>query len=389
MKLRETVHVTVTSADIPNLLNLLQEKAIGTETVNLIDALTISLEIPQKKLAQLETICAKRGDTLQIGGRSGGLLTVKRLIQRPVLILGLLLLVVLTLLLPTRVLFIRIEGNDTLPASLITERAAQIGITFWADRQAVRSEKVKNTLLESMPELQWAGINTQGCVATITVKERPLPDATQQVPDVSSIVAVRDGIIQEITATKGSPACRVGQAVKAGQVLISAYTDCGLTIQACRAEGEVFALTRQELEVVSTTDWLQRGGKTVSEEKYSLIIGKKRINFYKGSGISDTSCVKMYMEKYMTLPGGFVLPVAIVKEILIYEECTSASVAMTEDALSSFARRYLTGSMRSGRVLSREESFATADGCQMLIGSYQCLEMIGIRKQEEIIKPND
>ena len=98
MKLRETVQVTVTSADIPNLLNILQEKAIGTETVNHIDALTISLEIPQKKLAQLESICAKRGDTLQIGGRSGGLLTVKRLIHRPVLILGLLLLVILTLL---------------------------------------------------------------------------------------------------------------------------------------------------------------------------------------------------------------------------------------------------------------------------------------------------
>lgn len=389
MKLRETVHVTVTSADIPNLLNLLQEKAIGTETVNLMDVLTISVEIPQKKLAQLETICAKRGDTLQIGGRSGGLLTVKRLMQRPFLILGLLLLAVLTLLLPTRVLFIRIEGNDTLPASLITERAAQIGIAFWADRQAVRSEKVKNTLLESMPELQWAGINTKGCVATITVKERPLTDNTQQVPDVSSIVAVRDGIIQEITVTKGSPACRVGQAVKAGQVLISAYTDCGLTIQACRAEGEVFALTRQELEVVSATDWLQRGKKPVTEAKYSLIIGKKRINFYKGSGISDTSCVKMYVEKYMTLPGGFVLPVAIVKEILIYEECTSASVAMTEEAMSSFARRYLTASMRSGRVLSQEESFITDEGCQMLIGSYQCLEMIGIRKQEEIVKPNE
>ena len=36
----------------------------------------------------------------------------------------------------------------------------------------IRSEKVKNSLLQRIPQLQWAGINTDGCVAVISVREK-------------------------------------------------------------------------------------------------------------------------------------------------------------------------------------------------------------------------
>jgi hypothetical protein len=48
--------------------------------------------------------------------------------------------------------------------------------------------------------------------------------------------------------------------------------------------------------------------------RYSILLGKKRINFYKGSGIYDGSCVKMVSQYHLTLPGDYVLPVTVVKE---------------------------------------------------------------------------
>ena len=69
----------------------------------------------------------------------------------------------------------------------------------------------------------------------------------QKSAGVGSIVASRDGVITSITTTKGTPLCKAGQAVKAGQILISGYTDCGISIRADPAEGEVFAETYREM----------------------------------------------------------------------------------------------------------------------------------------------
>jgi sporulation protein YqfD len=389
MAFLETLTVTVTSADIPSLLNLLQTKCIVSSSVTRVDALTVSLEIGRKQLPQLEEICSRRGDDLRVKGRKGALLSFKRILRRPVLTLGILLLLFLTLFLPTRVLFVRVEGNTTLPARQIVEKASLCGIAFGASRREVRSEQMKNALLEAMPELQWAGVNTRGCVATITVRERPVQDIDTEENSVSSIVALRDGIVQELTVTKGSAACKVGQAVKAGQVLISGYTDCGLTIQASHAEGEVFALTRRSLTVIASNECLKRCGSGRESKKYALIIGKNRINFYKGSGISDTSCVKMYSENYVTLPGGFVLPVALVTEVVTETSCEGACVPVSEEMLSVFAQSYLKTCMRSGRILSGKETLTESGGNLIMEGSYQCLEMVGVRKQEEIVKPNE
>ena len=89
-----------------------------------------------------------------------------------VLIIGLMLLLFFSVWLPSRVLFIEIQGNDTLSAQSILEEAKDCGIIMGASRRFVRSQQVKNTLLDKLPQLQWAGVETIGCVAVITVRER-------------------------------------------------------------------------------------------------------------------------------------------------------------------------------------------------------------------------
>ena len=253
----------------------------------------------------------------------------------------------------------------------------------------MRSEKMKNALLQSLPQLQWAGINTSGCVAVISVRERQLTEEKPEAGGVASIVATRDGVITTVTATKGNALCKIGQAVKAGQTLISGYTDCGLSIQAVRAEGEIYAKTERDLTVIAPCGYEQRVESADAEKKYALIIGKKRINLYFGSGILDGSCVKMYEENYVTLPGGFQLPVALVTEVWF---CNESGNAQAESADASWlydaAQRYLIGDMIAGQILSSDEELSQEDGIVTLSGHYACLEMIGKLREEEIVKPN-
>ena len=141
---------------------------------------------------------------------------MKGLLSRPVLLGGMGLLLAASLYLPSRVLFIRVEGNSVVDTREILAAAEACGIRFGASRREVRSEKVKNNLLEKVPDLQWAGVNTAGCVATISVRERQITAEEQAEEAVTHLVAARDGYIVSTTVTQGTPLVQVGQTVRAG-----------------------------------------------------------------------------------------------------------------------------------------------------------------------------
>ena len=312
------------------------------------------------------------------------------LIRRPIMVLGIVLILLLSWYLPTRVLFITVEGNEGIPTNLILEKAAECGIAFGANRREVRSEKMKNNLLAALPELQWTGINTYGCTAVISVTEKTAPEEYVTNRGVSSIVADRDGIIYSCTVTSGNPVCVEGQAVRAGETLVSGYTDCGIRIQATRAEAEIYAQTMRQLTVKTPLDYTQKGDVYQVKEKYSLILGKKRINFSKDSGISPSGCDKMYLQYYCVLPGGFQLPISIVVERWCYRSTHSVTTASESPQLCTedFAKAYLSQQMLSGKILGKFESGDVGDAVCTLTGRYICLEMIGRERSEEIIKHN-
>ena len=92
----------------------------------------------------------------------------------------------------------------------------------------------------------------------------------------------------------------------------------------------------------------------------------------------------MYEEYYITLPGGFQLPLALaVETYTFYETAVSEEDPVeAETALSAFAQDYLTGRMVAGRILSARQYVSLEDGVYRLTGSYICHEMIG-RVQRE------
>ena len=385
------VQLQLTSADPAGTLTALNSANIpiyGVEPGD--DAMSVRFKIHRQDGRMLRKIVDKRGDSVCQRGGTGLYWPMIGMLRRPVLLLGIVMILFLTLYLPTRVFFFEIDGNVSVPTRLILEKAEECGIYFGASRREVRSEKVKNALLAAIPELQWAGVNTVGCVATITVRERTAEEKTLPVSGVSSIVALRDGVITVCTVTKGSAACQVGQSVTAGQVLISGYTDCGSTLRAEEAQGEVFGETERSLEAICPSEWSSKTSCGQEILKYALIFGKKRINFYKGSGILDTTCDKMYVENYLTLPGGFQLPIGIATEVWQFRGTEAAELeeSSAEDCLESFAEEYLSGQMIAGQIRNASEMINLDWGVYKLTGFYTCEEMIGISRKEETIKPN-
>ncbi len=149
-------------------------------------ALTLSFWMQRCCYPQSRKLAQKRGACLNSLGKRGIDWRLPRLFRRPVLLLGAAVLTGLTLFLPSRILFVQVEGNAAVPARQILEAAAESGLAFGTSRRQVRSEKVKNALLSKIPQLQWAGVNTSGCVATVSVRERTVLPPAQDPVGVST-----------------------------------------------------------------------------------------------------------------------------------------------------------------------------------------------------------
>ena len=385
-----TVRIEVTAADMGGLLDGMASRGIAVSDIHMCDDLTARMNVDRRDIPKIKAFCEKRGDVLNILGVKGLYWSGKRLACRPVLLTGLVLLFLLSLWLPKRVFFVQVEGNSTISTRRILEEAANCGIGFGASRREVRSEKVKNALLEAIPQLQWAGVNTRGCVAVITVRERnKIPEAEEESP-LGHIVAGRDGIITHCTATSGSLLCAPGQAVSEGDILISGYTDCGLSIRAEQAQGEIYAMTRREITATMVPERVLRLEKRAVSKKISILFGKKRINLWKDSGISDSTCDRMYEEYYITLPGGFQLPVAIAVERFTVWETAEEYIPEQEAQLllTDFGASCLRGQMVAGRILKGVQTFSTEDGRITMAGQYVCTEMIGKMRRLQIGENN-
>lgn len=381
---RDRVRVQVTSANIWGSIRLLNRRSIPVFRVRQEDELTFSFEINRRHLAELRSLLEKRGDRIALVQKTFLHAIQQSVLHRPVLYTGLVLFFAVSLLLPTRILTVEVEGNQTIPSGKILEAAEEAGIKLFTPCAQVRSEKMKNALLSAIPELQWAGINTYGCKAVISVQERAASGPMQKdTKTVSSIVADRDGIIQSFTALHGSVQCREGQAVKKGQVLISGYTDCGICIRGERAQGEVYAQTLRTVRTV-TPSVCQARELQYRQQRYSIILGKKRINLWKDSGIWDSTCGRISREYRLTLPGGISLPVSLVCETLSWYTQTEQTVD-AEDArgeLLSFSQNYLSDQMIAGTVSHADEVLDTEPGVYLLTGQYICTEMIGRERLE-------
>ena len=386
------IRAELLTADPAGALDAMASAGITLRDVTPEGELCLRFSVVRSSFGRLLRLAQRRGEKLTVLSRAGLFWRFRALAGRPVLLAGLALLLCAQILIPTRIFFVRVNGNARVPTRQILAAAEDCGLRFGAKRRALRSEAIKNSLLSAIPELKWAGVNTKGCVAVISVAEKqPAAPKNNAETGVSSVVAARNGVLKTLLCTRGTPLCKPGQAVTKGQVLISGYTDCGKTVLGQWAQGEIMAYTNRAFQVQTPKTYLKKQTNAKIIRRWSLILGKKRIKLWFGSGILGMECGRMYREYPLTLPGGFVLPVRAAVDC--YEVCNLSVEQLPEEAaytqMQHFARSYLPETMTAGTILDASETFAPEEGAYMLSGSYSCLESIGRSRREETGETNE
>lgn len=374
----ESMETEVVTASVELLLDLLHKKGIGLSDIRIEDELRVRFCTKGKDCGLLIEILEQRGYDYKLLRRYGVRSTLNKIIHRPVLLAGVVILLALTLYLPTRILFVTVEGNERISTGKILETAADCGIRFGASRRAVRSEAVKNELLYSLPDLKWTGVNTKGCVAVITVKERAKDWNVKEQVGTSNIVAVRDGIVDEVTVTRGTATCVPGQSVCRGEILVNGSTDCGRVVLHQRSEGEIYAFTNREFTAIYLAPIPKNHESEKLNKNIFVFLGKKLINLRKGSGNLGVGYGKLYKETYMHLPGGFQLPVCW--QTVSWPDPVPVEEKLPVEAL---AHQYLWRNMVGGQILQGGIREISKDDSVLLDCAYYCREIIGKEVIEE------
>lgn len=341
--------------------------------------LEVSLPSAQKKAA--EAIAAKAQCEIRHLGDSGSphwARLLRRRLAAAVLALGL---VGLLFWSKFYVWEINVSGNDSVSTGEILQALRLCGVetgSFWP---GFAPEDIRSEMLLHLPELSWISVNMAGSSAEVIVKERTeIPEMVFE-GEACDIVADKAGFITEVNALVGTAQVKRGSAVAKGDVLISGVMESSFAApRFVRSYGTVRAETFTEITAVSPEEAAEKRYTGREKQRFALIIGDNRINFYSDSSISDSFCDKIISVWKAQAEGIFSLPVSIVRETLRYYEVETAETDSYEARmkLEQTLKEALSQGLDDGEVLSENINYSSGGGLIYACLRARCSQEIGV-----------
>jgi len=177
-----------------------------------------TLKVSVDSFFELRHLAKRTGCRLYIVNKVGFPFFYHRLIRRKGMVLGLIFFVACLYLLSSVILFIGVEGADTIGEARVRSLAAELGVRPGIMKAGMEREQLANEMILREPELAWVNFKVQGTRLVIEVVER-----IQTPPDRSgpaNIIAVKDGLVEDVLVVMGEARVKKGDTVARGQILI-------------------------------------------------------------------------------------------------------------------------------------------------------------------------
>ena len=206
-----------------------------------------------------------------------------------------------------------VQGEDGVTEIAVEEQLDEAGLRVGRLWRAIQLDEVETDVLRLSENIGWININRRGSVAYVTVRSKTSSPSDQApLGEYANVIAVRDCVIEEITVKRGIAAVKVGDSVKAGDVLISGIIPQELGGGFLRAEGEVVGRSSETVSVfVPREEELTEYGEERLEER-KIKIFDFFINIFKNYRNSHKECAIIEETKEGMLLGRYRLPVTTV-----------------------------------------------------------------------------
>lgn len=278
---------------------------------------------------------------------------------------------------------IDVIGNDKVPSSKILEALDGMGVGIGSFGPSIVSEAVSNDMILKIPELAWIAVNVNGSHAAVLVRERvPKPDILDEsLPTM--VYALKPGIITKMSVLEGQFACRPGDTVLPGDILVTGIMDSiSSGKRTVHAMAEVWARTWYDISMQMTMDMGQKSHTGEKVTKHAVIIAGNRINFYFNGRIPFGGYDKIVTEKTLKLPTGNVLPLTFVTEECREYTLSPAKMSVMDTAtiLQDRLMAQLRHSIGTGEIVSTDFETTISGGVVTVTLKAECLEQIAAER---------
>ncbi len=374
-KLRGLVRAEISGPEPEKLLNACLAENLPLIRPEGVDRWTLRLGVYEGDLSRLERLAESCGCELRILSRFGGSRTRKLLYRRLGLLLTAALLLALLCVSSLFVWEIRLVGADAISRGELLRALEDSGLRsgcFWPTLDA---DTLRDRMLLREPRLAWLAVNIRGSVAEVRLLQRAEKPELVSDERAADLRAARAGLVRRISARSGQVTVQPGQAVNAGELLVSGTLD-SITAAPRRvqAQGEVWADTWYELTAICPLPQGKESGSAGPRERFALKFGGKRINFYQNGGKTIDGCDKIVHEYNLGIEGLFRLPLSVVRE----ELRPYRTAEFSRDEAEEIGQRLLASLAEhiEGEIVFSGLSTAQVDGMTVVTLRAQCRENI-------------
>ena len=373
------VILQIEGLSIARFLKRLTENGICVERLRRIGPSAVRFRMPADRFFEIRSL--KKGLPLRIRivGRTGPAFQLRKLMKRPVLWIGTLVLFLALCWASSRIWLIRVEGTERVDPEEVLTLLKEHGLSVGARPKGPVLITAANDLSARIYDAAWIGLDREGVTLTVKVVESQPASfkRTQSVP--SDIVATKDGVVTAITVMRGQARVQVGDAVRAGDVLISGTVSYQDATYQTSADGIVKAAVLYEAEnpVCDTVEEIVETDRTEPVRTFrigpwTLLRGKPAFERYRlldtrSIGISDR--FPAYVDE------------TVARELVLRERMLSDSEA-EELALSRAGALALERVPKDAAVLNQYGTVKRRDGEPVAVVTVTAEEIIG-RTEEE------
>lgn len=165
--------------------------------------------------------CAKKtGCKFEIIKRYGFPFFVNRYRKRKILALGIPLFIICIYILSSFLWKIDIYGNDRVSKTDILKMLDDNGISAGVLKFNIDTKETAKKIIEEFPDISWASVSINGTELIVKVSET-IEKTTIEDNTPSDIISSKDGIIEGIAVSSGTPIVKIGDVVYKGDTLVS------------------------------------------------------------------------------------------------------------------------------------------------------------------------
>lgn len=318
---------------------------------------------------RLSALLTERGIPHETGETEGLPALLRFCRRRPGIVLGCLLSAVWMIWSAGLVWDVRIEGSRNVAYERILAYLEDEGFGIGTRFRKIDFDQMQADILAAQNELAFISVYMDGTVARVQVWEM-IPGSSGKHPEgvYANVVAVEDGVIEEVRVREGMAVVKAGDVIRAGEAAVSgavAKKDGGVRFE--YAEGEVLATTVRTLTAEAPFERVEYRPTGEEKRAFFLKIFKKSVKLFENSGFDSGYCDTIDTIGKVCLFGRIPLPVWC--GTIITRETAPLTVTLTREEAEAEAlaglRRMIREAAKGGELAGRQIRVTfTEDACR-------------------------